>query len=375
MGASHRVPVARLGLSCVSLEAVDAAIEYSARTRVPLMLVASRNQVECAELGGGYVRGMTPGDLVKYVRHKSDGGVLVCRDHGGPYLRDDEADLPPEEAVERALVSLDHDVRAGFQLVHLDCGRYPDDRRELLGRLADLVTSTAARLGCHVGIEVGTEDNDGVPHDLGKFTEDVHAALSCTTPDFVVGQTGSLVRETFQVGYFDFPRVRELVSVAHSLGVAFKEHNCDYSEPDDIEVRALAGVDAMNIGPELGVLQTTTVIRLAHAHGLDAELTAFLAAARQSGNWRKWRYAATPSAWRQSVIAGHYAFDSDPYLQLVGRLADRAPVRDTILDALLSRIDRYVKRLTGTEEGSAAAASGPVQDARSLDPGGHRGTS
>lgn len=358
MGASHRMPMAQLGLSCVSLEAVDAAIEYSARTQVPLMLIASRNQVECAELGGGYVGGMAPSDLVTYVRQRSCGGVFVCRDHGGPYLRDDEAALPPEEAVERALLSLDHDVRAGFQLVHLDCGRYPGDRRELLGQLTDLVTGTAAQLGRHVGIEVGTEDNDGVPHDVGKFTEDVHAALSCTTPDFVVGQTGSLVRETFQVGYFDLPRVRELVAVAHSLGVAFKEHNCDYSGPGDIEVRALAGVDAINIGPELGVLQTTTVIRLAQAHGLEAELAAFLTAARQSGRWRKWRYAARPSAWRQSIIAGHYVFDSDPYLELVGRLAGRVAVRDAILDALLSCIDRYVGWLRTPGTPIRAAAEG-----------------
>lgn len=71
------------------------------RTGLPLMLIASRNQVDSDEFGHGYVCGWDQDRFVKDVEAAAaavgfDGLVYLCRDHGGPWQRDEEraAGLP-----------------------------------------------------------------------------------------------------------------------------------------------------------------------------------------------------------------------------------------------------------------------------------------
>lgn len=326
-----------LGVSTVSRAVVDAAVAWAEQQHSPLMLVASRNQVEDADLGGGY-SGFTPQSLVSHVRARTE-LVQVCRDHGGPYFSDADAGLSPEAAADRALESLRRDVAAGFDLLHVDWSR----------GAGDVVAETLAVIDClqssspnGLRFEVGTDETDGGVDRPERFAEDLRRFASQPGIDFVVGRTGSLVRERFQVGYFEFSAVRKLTAVAHELGFRFKEHNADYSAAADLRLRAAAGVDAVNIGPELGVLETTVVARAASEHGLDAELSDFFDAAVASRRWTKWSYGAEPSARMKAVVAGHYCQSSPQYQALLARLRERVDIDALVHHALASRIGRYV---------------------------------
>ncbi len=358
----------------MSREIVDAVIEYSRRQGVQIMLIASRNQIECEDLGGGYVDGLTTESLVDYVRHRGGEDVLICRDHAGPYMHDADRELPPGEALARAMFSIRRDIDAGFDLIHVDCCRYgagtqgaKDQRTEVAESPGDrsslspchLVTLSpspvldatievlensmeyAARLGRTVLFEVGTEENVGRFTDPAKFESELEQICRFVRPEFVVGQTGSLVKETFQVGFFEYEQTRRLTDIAHAYGVKFKEHNADYITSAELRLRRSAGVDAVNVAPELGATQTRTVIALAQRFGLFRELRVFLECSNRSRRWSKWVYGE-PLDGLRGVIAGHYVFGSEEYGRLVDRLRRLIDVDAAIRENVAAVIDRYV---------------------------------
>ena len=76
----------------------------------------------------------------------------LCRDHGGPWQRDEErrAKLPEKEAMERGLTSYYADIDAGFDLLHIDPTKDPDyamgtvPMDTVLNRTVELIEKTEA---------------------------------------------------------------------------------------------------------------------------------------------------------------------------------------------------------------------------------------
>ena len=56
--------VTHLGIGPMSKNCIDAAIEISNENDIPLMLIASRRQIDCKELGGGYVNNWSTEEFV-----------------------------------------------------------------------------------------------------------------------------------------------------------------------------------------------------------------------------------------------------------------------------------------------------------------------
>ena len=334
----------------MSRECMEAAAEYSARNGDQIMLIATRRQVECAELGGGYVDDFSTAEFVDFARGLKANDLVICRDHGGPYQGNDEAGLDPDTALERSLTSFKEDVDAGFDLLHVDCSMYPGDVYEATAFVIGETMRFADSLGKTVLFEVGTEENVGTATGIDKFKSDLEFACRWVQPEFVVGQTGSLVMGTSQVGKFDQDATREMVEIAHSAGVRFKEHNVDYSPEEALRERRRVGVDAINVGPELGVAQTRLVMDLARKHGLQEHLEAFLSRSIESGKWKKWLHDEASYADR-SVIAGHYCFTSDAYGELVEAIGREMDVGAAIRTKLVSLIDYYCKAMADGAEG------------------------
>ena len=60
-----------LGVGPMSLNCVDAAIELANEYEAPLLLIASRRQIDSEEFGGGYVNNWTTEDFARYVKTKT----------------------------------------------------------------------------------------------------------------------------------------------------------------------------------------------------------------------------------------------------------------------------------------------------------------
>ena len=111
---------------------LQAAFELGRDCDFPLMFIASRNQVDLDELGGGYVNSWDQKRFSEDIAEAAqkvgfDGLYYLCRDHGGPWQRDEErnAHLPEDEAMELAKKSYLADMLNGFDLLMIDPTKDP----------------------------------------------------------------------------------------------------------------------------------------------------------------------------------------------------------------------------------------------------------
>jgi hypothetical protein len=332
---------AQLALGPMSSEIIEAVYQYSQFHRVQLMLIASKSQIDHA---GGYVNNWTTRQYADYiaemkVRYK-DADVLVCRDHCGPGFnsaerREGKADLHD------TLKTVETDLECGFDLVHVDlCFLREDHRtklewsREVIERVGSLKPGTL--------IEVGTDENTGEAElDLKKLSADVDFFLDFCAPEFYVAQTGSLTKEVNAAGTFDRGVTGQITDLLHAKGLKLKEHNADYLTYDEIGLRR-GVVDAMNIAPMLGVLQTNFVLSECLKRGIDA--TEFLQRCYDSGKWKKWMWKNDAgNKYLCSLIAGHYNFSTPEYAKIFGRLEGSwIGVRNAIIGMMHEVIDRYL---------------------------------
>lgn len=313
-----------LGVGPMSKTLLTAALSLAKERDFPLMLIASRNQVDSDEFGHGYVCGWDQDRFVKDVEAAAaavgfDGLVYLCRDHGGPWQRDEEraAGLPVEEAMEICLRSYKHDMDSGFDLLHIDPTKDPHIKGTVPLEL--VLDRTAALIGeleryrkekglPEIGYEAGTEETNGGLTSVGAFSDFVDRLVALMEskglqpPEFVVGQTGTLTRLTENVGHFNRENARKLSENAEKHGVGIKEHNGDYLSDAVLLEHLPLGVTAMNVAPEFGVVETRAWLTLAQVEaqhvdaGRRSDLTARMTEqAVGCERWRKWMVGDTAS--------------------------------------------------------------------------------
>lgn len=342
-----------LGIGPMSVPVIEAAFQLAKEKDFPLMFIASRNQIDTKELGGGYVCNWDQKAFVKAIGDIAqkvgfNGIYYICRDHGGPWQRDNERNdrLPAEEAMEIAKESYLADLLEGFDLLHIDptkdphcTGVVPMDL--VISRTVELISyiekERVSRKLPPVAYEVGTEETNGglTSQDAyGEFIKTLTSrleALNLPLPSFIVGQTGTLTRLTENVGHFDAAAARNLVREARKYGVGLKEHNADYLSDFILYMHPILGITAANVAPEFGVVETGSYLLLAHIEeeafkrGILGTRSEFIKviqrAAVQSQRWRKWMVQDAGKLAVEEVmkddglvdriteIAGHYTFE------------------------------------------------------------------
>lgn len=323
----------RLGFGPMSPEAIKAICTYTHDTKRPMMIIASRNQVDA---DSGYV--MTTPELRKLLDTLPTDYVWMCRDHCGPYFLDSEKGLDLKKAVEATKKTIAYDIEQGFDLIHIDTSRVEDTYG-----IAEELFKFAIDLNPNVRFEFGTEENVGVAAGAIKYREDVAFAKNIPNLEFVVAQTGSLCHEDHQAGTFDIETVKDLVKVANDNGVKLKEHNADYLTPEQIHLRRAVGVHAMNIAPQLGVVQTKLLRELCLSRVGIYEWKAFSELVLASNRWKKW--TDSNEADQKVVVAGHYCFNSPEYRAILSALSQHANWEEEIQQALYQVFDNYTTNL------------------------------
>jgi len=194
-------------------------------------------------------------------------------------------------------------------------------------------------------LEVGTEEQNGglnTPEQLNAFLDqlrDFCAKRQYDMPVFVVAQTGTLVRETRNVGHFASSvdpdtlvtaanQVGKLVRTASSYGVWIKEHNADYLPDEFLHMRPAMGIGAVNIAPELGVTETRFWLQICESLDLRSEAEAFLQLAFETGKWEKWLLPRSTATDRdKGIIAGHYVFGTTEFREVFARIQAASHLR------------------------------------------------
>jgi fructose/tagatose bisphosphate aldolase len=323
----------RLGFGPMSREVITAICNYTHDTKRPLMMIASRNQVDAES---GYV--MTTPELRQLLDKLPTDYVWMCRDHCGPYFLDSEKGLSLKDAIEATKKTIAYDIEQGFDLIHIDTSRVEDTYG-----VAEELFKFCIDLNPDIRFEFGTEENVGVAAGAVKYKNDVAFAKNMPNIEFVVAQTGSLCHEDHQAGTFEIDTVRDLVKVANANGVKLKEHNADYLSADEIKLRRAAGVHAMNIAPQLGVVQTKLLKELCLSRVGEEYWNPFAELVLTSGRWAKWTDSDLDE--QKVIVAGHYCFASAEYQAILNQLSQHADWASEINQAMYQIFDNYTTNL------------------------------
>jgi hypothetical protein len=321
----------KLGFGPMSSLINETLAKYARDNERPLMFIASRNQVDAAS---GYV--MTTKNLADQLSTLRSPYMMLCRDHCGPYFLDVEKSLSIRDAVEATKKTIAADIENGFDLIHIDTSRCDNPYH-----VADELFNFCLKLNPKIKFEFGTEENVGVAAGIKKYKDDVHFASQFPNMEFVVAQTGSLTMEDRQVGSFDVAMVKQLVKYANDAGVKLKEHNADYLTNEQIALRKQAGVHACNIAPQLGVIQTKTLLSLADYFGIDT--TEFKQTVLDSNKWKKWIIDGNDVV--KVAVAGHYCFNTDVYSILEENVGNLCNVKLAISNKIEDCLDSYYTNL------------------------------
>jgi len=359
-----------LGVGPMSKNCVDASIELSEKYRVPLMLIASRRQVDSEQFGGGYVENWTSQQFADYVIEKDIGkNIILARDHGGPWQNDLEKNqsMNLKDAMESAKDSYRADIDAGFHMLHIDPSvdihSQPnvDEILERVYELYDFCWSYAKQKNQDVIFEIGTEEQSGSTNSQEELEYTLQKMRKfCNVnkfpyPSFVVIQAGTRVMETQNVGSFDSPirvanelppeiQIPRMIDICNKYGIFMKEHNTDYLSTESLRWQPRLGIHAANIAPEFGVAETRAFVKILQETSQLELLEQFLAVSYSSMKWKKWMLKGTDATdFDRSIIAGHYVFSTDECIDI----KDQARLKVSNLDALLKNevkisIQRYM---------------------------------
>ena len=357
-----------LGVGVMSKNCVDASIELAEQYKIPLMLIASRRQIDSDQFGGGYVENWTTKQFADYVIEKdTNQNIILARDHGGPWQNELEKNqyMNLEDAMQSAKDSFRADIDAGFHMLHIDPSvdihSQPsmDQILERVYELYDFCWSYAQKKGQDIIFEIGTEEQSGSNNsqeeleytleNMRKFCKNNKMPF----PSFVVIQAGTRVMETKNIGSFDSPirianelppeiQIPQMINICNKHGIFMKEHNTDYLSTDSLQWQPRLGIHAANIAPEFGVAETKAFIDILKKGDHTDLLDDFLKISYDSMKWKKWMLKDTDANdTDRAIIAGHYIFSSNEFIELKAKASGKI---DNLDEFLKSKVKESILR-------------------------------
>ena len=360
-----------LGVGPMSKNCIDATIELANEYCTPLMLIASRRQIDSEQFGGGYVENWTTEQFADYVRYKdTQKNIILARDHGGPWQNELEISnkLNLNDAMQSAKESYRADIDAGFQMLHIDpsvdihANPNIDQVLERVYELYEFCWTYSQQKKQDVIFEIGTEEQKG----SNNTQEELEYTLECMRkfcksnklpyPSFIVIQAGTRVMEMRNVGSFDSPirvanelppeiQIPRMISICNHYKIFMKEHNADYLSTDSLKWQPRLGIHAANIAPEFGVAESKAFIDLMENSNQNILLEEFLRISYDSKKWEKWMINATSASDKdKAIISGHYIFSTAECLELKNQARFHIKDLDTQLkNKVKESVFRYMK--------------------------------
>lgn len=291
----------------MSKNVIEASINCAERHSTTIGLIPSRRQVEYT---GGYVCGFKTKEFVAFVRSRTE-KVQIQRDHGGP-LQGDRKDS--------GFKSFKCDINNGFDLLHID----PWKKYQRLDRGIEETINLiqfCEKNKYRGQYEIGTEEAIRLlePAELAlmiRRCEKVLPRYIFSKIKYIVVQGGTALKSNKNIGVFNEERFSAMINITRSHGMRAKEHNGDYLLERDILKRFELGLDAINIAPEFGFLETSIILNELFNEG-DYQLYNLLyLECKKSKRWNKWipeNFNELPLEMRKQIIirvAGHYVLNS-----------------------------------------------------------------
>ena len=295
----------------MSKNVVDVVMEFTEETGNKIGFIPSRRQVE---FDGGYVNNWTTKQFTKYV----NGRVLIERDHGGAgqgNLNDDGYE------------SYKHDTE-NFDMIHIDpWKKYPNFDDGLNETLATI--NYINNMNPYTLFEVGTEEaiRKFTPNELYKLLEELSNYNFFKNIKYAVVQSGVGIDlgKRINIGKYDEVRLSEFIDVCKHWKVLSKEHNGDYLTNQEIKDKFSVGLDALNIAPEFGQLET-----LCYLEHMGDDIEDYYKICYDSKRWEKWvddDFIPEDNKKELIKICGHYVLSDKKFLEIKPNIDDKIKQR------------------------------------------------
>ena len=364
-----------LGIGPMSKNCVDVVIDLVNDLNIPIMLIASRRQIESKKLGGGYVNNWSTEEFSKYV-HQNDKNqnIILCRDHGGPYQNENEnkQNLSYDDILNKAKESFRTDIMSNFKIIHIDPSENLisdltlDEMLIRVFELYDFCYSVALENNKQISIEISLGKEDGGISHLSeieyaiKKIENFCKIKQLPLPLFIVIKTGNHVLETKNIGILDDiidgkdseekNEIKKMIDFCNSKKIMIKEHNGDYLTDNSLKQHPKLGIHAINVAPEFGVIETKAILSWLEKNNLIELKENFLEISYKSNKWEKWMIPnSTTTKNEKAIISGHYIFSLDEFVNLKNTILTKIEDKDEFDNYLKMEIKksilRYLKNL------------------------------
>ena len=261
----------------MSQNVVDCVIKHGQKHSIGL--IPSRRQVD---FSGGYVNGWNTETFSSYVKKKNS-SVLLCRDHGG---------AEQGQVSDDGNKSFETDAQY-LDLIHIDPFRVSETIYKAAEKTGNVIEKLF-EINPNVMYEVGTEEAifKYEPEHLNWMLGYLKIRLRVEQFNqikYAVVQSGTrldLATRT-NTGNYNNTRLEKFIKVVKNFDLLSKEHNGDYlTDSFDVEVRFASGLDAINIAPEYGQIESEFYLEMCKKDSsLFEELYKIC---YNSGKWKKW---------------------------------------------------------------------------------------
>jgi hypothetical protein len=280
----------------MSKNIVDSVLELENPT---FGLLPTRRQIDW---NGGYVNGWNTESFYKYVKDINP-NIILERDHSGP-MQGAEND--------NGYITHTHDANY-FDIIHLDPWKYTQNH--ILG-IKETIDSIKYihYLNPNVKFEILTEEaiksfSDNELIDIMQYLIKNLSEEEYDSIVYIVIQSGvglDLVKKV-NTGVFDLNKLKTQSLLFKSFGKQIKEHNGDYLQTPELQIRFQNGLNSINIGPEIAQIETMTYLK----HMTEIQIDEFYKICLDSKKWERWVSDDFDFSDKKKLIevCGHYCFN------------------------------------------------------------------
>jgi hypothetical protein len=319
-----------LWVSPISKNVTRAVIEYCEEKKTRIGFIPSRRQVE---YDGGYT-GFTTKSLAEYVKSSTD-KCPIYRDHSGPNQG---------EVADAGFKSLIEDAKF-FDGIHVD-PFYKRSFEDGVNYTIDIIKAVQS-FNPNVTFEIGTEE--AICKISPEMLDSLLGQLLCELGyksfkqiDFAVIQFGTRLQGGENIGTYKEEELQKAVEICRKWGVLSKSHNTDYQTANYIYSIRKQGVDAINIAPEFGTLETKVIIEQLKPD----EFEKFYKLCLESKKWVKWvNQDFNPEKDKRKLveICGHYVFRDQEFRGIYESCFKQSPYSNYEIDEITGQIITAVK--------------------------------
>ncbi len=242
----------KLFIGPMSKNIVDGAIEFCDKFNVRLGFIPSRRQID---FDSGYVNNWITRTFSEYVKSKTN-KIVLERDHGGPLQGQD---------IDDGNASFFQDTNY-LDIIHIDVWKKYKDFQNGLNKTIECI-KFCSYMNPNILFEIGTEEairktnTFELEYLLFELKRELNEELFNKIAYCVI-QSGTSLKGTINTGKYNPIKLRDMCHIVNKYGILSKEHNSDFVDIEEIYDRYDGGLNALNIAPEFGQIETNCILKL-----------------------------------------------------------------------------------------------------------------